>query len=199
MEGFPYKNDLTQQPQWAQDAIARFAQVANEANGSSDRACAIVLTAALEEMLRKLLSNYLPETQVKLRTLIPLGRMAQLIDLAEGMGVVVQRIAASLRSINVIRNQFAHRVLEDPTFNSPQLSNAMSKLIPPFILKNDQRNSSNRENFVEACGMTFLALTLQAGFIVRSTVIHPQMNDLTLDMEKVPTEAEIRRQFEEST
>lgn len=94
----------------------RLAEIMDELHGESERACAIVAAAVLDELLGEILSQYLlvshPDAY---RDLLdsdnldsPLGSFGARIHAAFAFGLISVQDRSGLREIKKIRNEFAH-------------------------------------------------------------------------------------------
>jgi DNA-binding MltR family transcriptional regulator len=99
----------------------------------SDRACAILAAAALDESLRRLLQKYLVPAPGRTDALLdganaPLSSFSAKIDAAFRLGLVSEQFARDLHLIRKIRNDFAHD-LEKSTFSDAAVADRVKELV----------------------------------------------------------------------
>lgn len=99
----------------------------------SDRACAILAAAALDESLRRLLKKFLVPASGRADALLegasaPLSSFSARIEAAFRLGLVSERFARDLQLIRKIRNDFAHD-LEKSTFADAAVADRVNELV----------------------------------------------------------------------
>ena len=100
---------------------------------TSDRACAIVAAALLEQLLHDLLHAHLVPNPSSNDTLFdgpsaPIGSFATKIDFAYRLGLISARLTRDLHLVRKIRNLFAHE-LEGCTFDRTNVANQVAELL----------------------------------------------------------------------
>lgn len=134
-----------------------------ELNGESDRACAVVGAAWVEESLQQAIESVLhPHEKARERLFAgtgPLGTFAAKIDLACVFGFMTDAIRSDLEAIRRIRNEFAHLVVHRDTharvtFASESIAHRCLALRSVAYLK----PTNPREAYTRAC------VTLNADF-----------------------------------
>ena len=110
----------------------------DELSGESERACAIVGVAYLDDLLGVLLEHYLIENQDAYRDLLdpdninaPLSSFGARVTMAYALGLVSHSQFGALRKLKKIRNRFGHDI--DMSFSDAQvasLSLELKALIP---------------------------------------------------------------------
>ena len=104
----------------------------SEFDQGSDRSCAIVVAAILEERLKKLLSaRFLPNAS-KHDPLFdgpnaPLGSFSAKIDMAFRIGLISHKFTRDLHLIRIIRNAFAHN-FSPLSFDSADIQSRVMEL-----------------------------------------------------------------------
>ena len=125
-----------------------------------DRACAVLSATVLEALLEKILRKYmLPEVPDDLFSGHgPLASFAAKIDFAFYLGLISKSDHAELHRIRDIRNEFAHALETDLSFESQLIAQQIANLriIGPYCKK---RGASLRTTF----DITVLVLT---GFLI---------------------------------
>jgi len=180
-------------PEWAGDAIEQFRVASDEALGVSDRACAIVMASALENMLRIVLVKRMPETEVSLGRIVREGQLHSLILHARWVGAVSRRLSETLLSINEVRNGFGHGVLKQPTFDSPELASRVGNLKQPVeVLNASGHLLSKRDEFLAACAAAYIELLMIGGYVARIEPEFPGLHsELQVDMAAAPSMEEM--------
>lgn len=96
------------------DVWKRMTVLAEELEGESDRAAAIVGAAWVEDSLRGALASFLiPHAEAWKRLFSgsgPLATFSTKIDLACLVGMISEAVRADLHSIREVRNEFAHQI-----------------------------------------------------------------------------------------
>ena len=101
-------------------------QMIEELIGESDRACAIVGVAYLDDLLLQILEQYLVENEEAYRDLLDLDNANALLSsfgsriiMACAIGIISPTDLKVLRKLKEIRNRFAHRM--DMTFSHSKI------------------------------------------------------------------------------
>jgi DNA-binding MltR family transcriptional regulator len=107
-------------------------QLRNLLGKESDRGCALVAAAFLEDRLEVLLQCFLVENKTVLNRLFgtygPLGTFSAKIDVAFSVGLINHQAHVDLDTIRKIRNEFAHHS-SDLTFSDKQISGKCKQMI----------------------------------------------------------------------
>lgn len=140
---------------------ARFDVSVHELAGRADREAAIICTSMLEELLFDLLKMFMiDQGGAKDRGLAngqgPLSTFSNRIDIARSFGIISEPLAAEMKRIKNIRNDFAHRfdidsfgdveVAEDCAkleLVTVQLAIAASGLLKPTMIEADGKRYVN--------------------------------------------------------
>jgi hypothetical protein len=133
-------------------------QMLEELTGESERACAIVGVAYLDDLLLQLLKQYLVENVDGYHDLLDPGNANAVLSsfgariiMAGAIGIVSQTDVKVLRKLKDIRNRFAHKM--DMTFTDPKilsLIQGLKDLLPKEIFIRDSYTPC--EIFVMAAG-----------------------------------------------
>lgn len=104
----------------------------DEFTGESDRASAIVGAAWLDEILAKLLKNFLIKDTVSSRLLGesghgPLSTFANRVNVSYSLGLLTKEERLNLLSVGKIRNLFAHRI-QRSSFSNQKMARETEKL-----------------------------------------------------------------------
>ena len=117
----------------SKDARAVFKSVNRE---ESDLACALILTAFLEQGLGSLLANRFVESSVPEKLLQPgrgiLGTLQSRIDVAYTLGLITKGMFTNLCKVAEIRNVFAHSHI-DVKFEDPRIQPQCEELELPEL------------------------------------------------------------------
>jgi len=137
---------------------AQFLQFRVLLNNESDRACALMAAAFLDDQLRQLLeANLVQDKKVLVRILDqrgPLATFSSRIDMAYAMGLIGKRTLLDLNLLRKIRNEFAHTA-EPLSFDSPKVSAWCSQL--HLRIGSDVVNA--RQMFTRTMATLFSAIT----------------------------------------
>jgi DNA-binding MltR family transcriptional regulator len=104
-----------------------------EFDHSSDRSCAIVAAASLEELLENIIRARLVANSSSQDTLFdspnaPIASFSAKIDFAFRLGLVSHRLAHDCHMVRRIRNKFAHQV-EGASFTEADIQNQVHELV----------------------------------------------------------------------
>jgi len=135
----------------------------------SDLACALILTAYLEQCLGTLIASRLIKSALPEKLLNPsrgiLGTFQSRIDLSYCLGLITKGIHQNLCSIAAIRNTFAHSHL-DLRFEDPRIQRLSEELtLPSFKTASDSPDASEKLNarladFISTPRMRFTFVTV---------------------------------------
>ncbi len=123
-------------------------KIKEELSKESDRGCALVASAYLENELTELLSCFFVELDRKREKAVwdftgPVGTFSSKIKLAFALGLISDELEKSLDNVRDIRNKFAH--LQEPlTFDSDQIKSRVLNILPTSSIK----ESDIRNNFI---------------------------------------------------
>jgi hypothetical protein len=136
-----------------------WSRVTKELNAESERACAIVGGAYLDDLLGELLELYLVENADASPDLLdsengnaPLGTFGARILIAYAVGLLPKNLTAALRKIKKIRNKFAHDLTL--SFNEPSITKLCEGL---SSLTTDPFNSERTPKQVFIAAVAFIA------------------------------------------
>lgn len=126
-----------------------------EFQGESDRVCAIMGTALVEDTLVKVIGGCLEKTAEHNRMFHdeggPFGTFKRRILGARAFDLCTKEMEAEMEVIGEIRNQFAHALLSID-FENEHIAEKLSQLPPPTPThKREKEVSSNRLRFEESC------------------------------------------------
>jgi hypothetical protein len=110
-----------------------------EFGGASDRACAIVAAALVDELLLNVLKAMFVPSPSSEDSLFdgpnaPLSNLSSRIDMAFQLGLISPRLARDLHLIRRIRNSFAHE-LEGCSFQASGIANQIAELVRSMDFK----------------------------------------------------------------
>jgi len=141
---------------YSEEALARKAALAAELSGESERACAVVGAAWVEEALQRAIESVLHPHDEAFKRLFRgsggLTAFAAKIDLACVFGFMTEPIRKDLESIRRIRNEFAHVIAHETTqaklsFASPSIRD---KCLALRVVAH-RKPTDPREAFTRAC------------------------------------------------
>lgn len=133
-------------------------RIGAELNKESDRGCALVAAAYLENEINELLSSFFVKQGVRARAALfdfngPVGTFSSKIKMSTALGLIPEEIHNSLDLIRKMRNEFAH--LHEPLdFDSPKIRQQVISLLPSL----NASQESIRENFI--CKIQSIAATI---------------------------------------
>lgn len=172
-------------PEWARKWMECIKTVSEEAHASSDRACAVVMVAMVEDLLRALVEGYLPKSRVELATIVPMGSLGRLIDLAEALGVIHAKLATCLRKIAKVRNAFAHQAIDTASFESTKMKVMIRDLPLPLDLDPPPRYDTPRRKFMNTVGYCYLFLVMRFMKLDRLPVLTPEFDSMKIDVSAI--------------
>lgn len=133
----------------------------------SDRACAVLAMCVIEETLRAM---FLALTVLgkDIGALFPQGNTQVSAENALALGLLTEAEARSYRALAKIRNEFAHKALENLTFDSVVVTSKLQHVplamsIPEGLLA----NQSPRDHYLIAASLLEMAMLLKMGSIAR--------------------------------
>lgn len=123
-------------------------RIGDELKKESDRGCALVAAAYLENEVGELLGNFFVKQSAKARAALfefngPVGTFSSKIKMSAALGLMPEEIFKSLDLIRKMRNEFAH--LHEPLdFESPKIKRQVENLLPSLCVP----EASARESFI---------------------------------------------------
>ena len=150
----------------SKDAKAVFDSVNRE---KSDLACALILTAYLEQCIGSLIAKRFIESSLAERILDPkgglLGSFKSRVDLAYALGLITKGMYSNLSKVAEIRNTFAHSHI-DVKFEDSRIHPLCEKLdLPAFVIhpimnKSVEQVESDIHQFISTPRMRFTLITV---------------------------------------
>ena len=134
----------------------------DEFQGESDRACAVLGAAFLDEQLRALLEAFFVDDPNRMQDIFekaasPLATFSSRINMAYALGFLAPREIRDLNLIRKIRNEFAHE-LHDVSFVSPSIASRCAELTQCDVIGQTFGTLGPRYRFV--LSVVFLAQRL---------------------------------------
>jgi DNA-binding MltR family transcriptional regulator len=134
----------------------------------SDRGCALMAAAFIDEQLKELLSVYLVDDAKVTKRLLgnsgPLGSFSARIDMAYSLGLLAKNIMQDLSLLRKIRNEFAH--LSSPmTFEDDAIVSRCLELKSIMV----PREFDARSRFCRSMVVTATQIELTKGELQRSS------------------------------
>ncbi|GLS35409.1 hypothetical protein GCM10010869_09970 [Mesorhizobium tianshanense] len=122
-----------------------------EFQSESDRACAVLGPAFLDDQLRELLKSFLVDDQrvadLFASSMGPLASFSSRIEMAFALGFLAPREVRDLNLIRKVRNEFAHQ-LAGTSFVSPKVVSWCSELAQCDVFSWTKDTLSSRNRFV---------------------------------------------------
>jgi hypothetical protein len=162
------------------DGFGRYNQFVDAFHTESDRGVAVLSMCVLEEIVREGVAKRLgPYKERLMPTLAPRGRWSTLADCAWMLGVLSAADRADLLILVDIRNRFAHRALQDLSFDHPDVVHQVGRLkvSERFDLEHDGE-MSNRTEFMNAVA----ALYFFVKFRLERHEVLPEAEDLRFEV-----------------
>jgi DNA-binding MltR family transcriptional regulator len=107
-------------------------EITNEIKESNDRACIILASSFIDELLRNILDEYLLKDDKSDKEIFqnfgPLSSFSAKIKMCYRLGLISKREFTQIETFRKIRNKFAHE-LESKSFNDENLKYLISNLI----------------------------------------------------------------------
>lgn len=123
-------------------------KIEDELGRESDRGCALVAAAYLENEMTELLKRFFVTQGSKATKALfdfngPVGTFSSKIRLSLALGLIPEEIQSALDLIRNLRNDFAH--LHEPlNFESPTIRQRIRRLLPSM----ETASQSTRQNFI---------------------------------------------------
>jgi len=127
----------------------RLFEIRNELEKESDRGCALVAAAYLENQITELLEDFFIKQSKKDSDSLfdfngPVGTFSSKIKMCLALGLIPKEISNGLDIVRKIRNEFAH--LHEPlNFNTESMSQRVVALLPEISVE----NTVPREAFIK--------------------------------------------------
>lgn len=128
--------------------VTIFFRIGAELEKESDRGCALVAAAYLENEINELLDCFFIKQGARARAALfdfngPVGTFSSKIKMSAALGLLPEEIHKALDIIRKIRNEFAH--LHEPLdFESTKVKQQVINLLPSF----DASQESTRDGFI---------------------------------------------------
>lgn len=128
------------------DRLLIFFKIREELEKESDRGCALLAAAFLENELAALLDYFLVETSESFKKQLfdfngPLGTFSSRIKIAYALGLISRKTKDALDLIRKIRNRFAH-LIDSLNFESKGIKELVDQLRILYIHNNFDRRQS---------------------------------------------------------
>lgn len=123
-------------------------RIGDELKKESDRGCALVAAAYLENEINELLDRFFVKQGARARAALfdfngPVGTFSSKIKMSAALGLIPEEIYSSLDIIRKMRNEFAH--LHEPLdFESSNIKQRVQNLLPSL----DTPQESTRDIFI---------------------------------------------------
>ncbi|SPR97363.1 MltR family transcriptional regulator [Cupriavidus taiwanensis] len=153
---------LKEFPPEAQESIKTYMKFRRLLSEESDRGCALVGAAYLDEEITKLLRSRMVENKSNSDALLnqgrPIGTFSAKIRVAYAMGLIPEDVFRDISAIREIRNKFAH--LHGPlSFDDQSIRDQCRSLRTAIPSKKD---SSPRARFIHVVTTVFTAMSIES-------------------------------------
>lgn len=136
------------------EQLQKLASIGGGFESETDRGCAVLAVAALEERLRESLKERLSISDADLNSFVPMGAMGKGVQLAKMVGLIPPAWEADWKLTLKIRNEFAHSAAPSISFDAPPISHWIRDLaIIPRI-----PGHSNRAKFLSVASALYALL-----------------------------------------
>jgi DNA-binding MltR family transcriptional regulator len=124
-------------------------RIGEELEKESDRGCALVASAYLENEISQLLERFFIELSSKSKKILfdfngPVGTFSSKIEISFALGLITHEIKAALSLVRKVRNEFAH--LHEPLdFDSDKIKQKILNILPNI----DTKQYTTRQSFIK--------------------------------------------------
>jgi mannitol operon repressor len=134
------------------EVIKDYSAFLGEFQGETDRGCALVALALMDERLKEILYAFLAETKTS-KDLIdgfnaPLGTLSARIKACHSLGLISESEYSNLDTLRRVRNEFAHAT-HGISFDDPTVSKLCNKITARFTIAGDFPSVEDHQKEVE--------------------------------------------------
>lgn len=134
------------------DVIQDYGEFLKEFQDETDRGCALVALALLDERLKEILYAFLADTSTA-KDLIdgfnaPLGTLSSRIKACHSMGLISESEHNNLDTLRRIRNEFAH-ASHGVTFDHPDVAKLCNRITARFTIAGNFKTEEDHQKEVD--------------------------------------------------